>query len=147
MLWALLTLMLPAPPMAAPTLVSPPPAAPAPTPSAPAPTPSVPLGEPLTQPLHDVVTQAIRNCPPPKDGVISVCARDRGFAEKYRIQRLAKPTVDLGDPKIKLSGEGSPLPGECSNIGQAGAIGCSKRDYQDWAAWKRRQQAEAKDRP
>lgn len=107
--------------------------------------PVTPQAEPLTQPLHDVVTQAIRNCPAPKDGVISVCARDRGFAEKYRIQRLAKPTVDLGEPKIKLSGEGSAVPGDCSNIGQAGAIGCSKRDYDAWASWKRRQQAEAKD--
>ena len=114
-----------------------------------APTPVLPVQprDPTIQPLNDAVTQAIRNCPQTRQDEIAVCARDRGFAEKYRIQKLDRPTVDLGDPKVKLSGVGSDVPGQCSTVGQAGAIGCSKRDYDNWAAWKREQRAAARDTP
>lgn len=100
---------------------------------------------PATQPLHDVVTQAIRNCPQSKGDEIAVCAKDRGFAEKYRIQKLTKPLPLETDPKISLSGTGSTAPGTCTSATAVGINGCSKRDYDDWASWKRRQQAEAKD--
>jgi hypothetical protein len=112
--------------------------------------PPEPVADPpiaVTQPLHDAVTQAIRNCPQTKGDEIAVCAHDRGFAEKYRIQRLDRPSMPASDPKIQLSGVGSDAPGGCSNLGQVGAIGCSKRDYDAWAAWKRQQQAAARGGP
>lgn len=104
-----------------------------------------------TQALHDVVVSAIRNCPQTHGDEIAVCAKDRGFSEKYRIERLTKPETNLESAKLKLSGvadTGNVAPGGCIGAaGQAGAIGCSKRDYDDWAAWKRKQKAEAKSIP
>jgi hypothetical protein len=105
---------------------------------------------PVTQHLHDVVVNAIRNCGQGPGDEITVCAKDRGFSEKYRIERLDKPTANLEESKIKLSGvadTGSAVPGGCTNIGQAGAMGCSKRDYQDWGAQKKQQKAQGRDYP
>jgi len=100
-----------------------------------------------TKALHDVVVDAIRNCPHAKGDEIAVCARDRGFAEKYRIEKLNKPQAALEEPKIKLSGVGSAVPGGCTSASAVGTIGCSKRDYDDWAAWKRKQEAEGRTFP
>ena len=96
---------------------------------------------------HKMVVEAVRGCPEAEEGEIVVCSKDRGIAEAYRLPRL-DPRFDLRlrkngrggltDPALGASGVGS-----CSNSGASGATGCSLREENAWAAWKRQQKAEA----
>lgn len=102
--------------------------------------------------LHQVVVEAIRNCPQGADGAIVVCARDRGIAEGWRLPKL--------DPRyagnaLRPSGRGTLATsdvaatgvGSCSATGAAGATGCSLAEANAWGAWKREQKADGKPFP
>ncbi len=74
-----------------------------------APTPADP-----GRPLHDSIVSAIRNCPQSKGDEIAVCSRDRGYAERYRLQKLQRPLtpepsiqLQLASPETAASGTGS----------------------------------------
>jgi len=94
--------------------------------------------------LHQRVVEAIRNCPHSSDGEIVICARDRGFAEGYRIPKMdpryaggklrpsGRGTVDGAD--VGASGIGS-----CTNVGAGGSVGCTLRDLNKWSDWRRQQ--------
>ena len=99
--------------------------------------------------LHDQIVNAIRNCPTAKGDEIAVCSKDRGYAERYRLQKLQKPLappsnfqIDLASPDVAAAGTGS-----CSATGAGGATGCSVKDYDAWARWKQQQKAEGRDFP
>ena len=101
-----------------------------------------------TEHLHEVVVEAIRNCPKPVEGEIAVCARDRGFSERYRIQRLdprfaEPPPLSIG----VMSGVGDGGTGSCGAVGAGGATGCALRDYNAWGTWKKGEKAKGRDFP
>ena len=98
--------------------------------------------------LRKVVVAAIRNCPDPVPGEVTVCARDRGVAEGYRLPRLdsryagaaLRPSGrgTLAGADLGASGTGS-----CSTIGASGATGCSLAEINAWSAWRRQQRSDA----
>jgi hypothetical protein len=100
--------------------------------------------------LHEVVVDAIRNCPRSTDGEIVICARDRGIAEGYRIPKLdprfagarlrpsGRGTIDGAD--VGKSGIGS-----CTKVGAGGSTGCALRDLNQWSDWRRQQRRAAED--
>ena len=96
---------------------------------------------------HKMVVEAVRGCPEAEEGEIVVCSKDRGIAEAYRLPRL-DPRFDL---RLRKNGRGALTDrdlgasgiGSCSNSGAGGATGCSVREENAWAAWKRQQKAEA----
>lgn len=99
---------------------------------------------PIVTDLRQKVVTAIRNCPETKGDEIVVCSKDRGIAESYRLPKL-DPRYAIDDPKArdydKLNGVGAAGAGSCSPVGAMGSIGCSKRDYEAWGDWKKRQLA------
>ena len=81
------------------------------------------------------------------DGEVVVCSPDRGIAEGFRLPRLdprfasnlrKNGRAGPADPSLGASGVGS-----CSRSGAGGFTGCSKKEYNAWAEWKRKQKAEA----
>ncbi|NIJ07330.1 hypothetical protein FHS31_000926 [Sphingomonas vulcanisoli] len=99
--------------------------------------------------LHETIVKAIRNCPEAKGDEIAVCSKDRGYAERYRLQKLQKPLappsnfqIDLASPDVAAAGIGS-----CSATGAGGVTGCSAKEYDAWAAWRRQQKADGRDFP
>ena len=99
--------------------------------------------------LHKQVVDAIRNCPVAGPGEITVCARDRGIAEGYRIPRMdprfagnaLRPSGrgTIVAPDVAASGTGS-----CTTAGGGGFTGCSLQDYRNWGAWKAQEKAEGR---
>ncbi len=99
--------------------------------------------------LHDSIVSAIRNCPQSHGDEIAVCSKDRGYAERYRIERLQKPMkpessfqIQLASPETGASGIGS-----CTATGAGGSTGCSAKDHDAWARWKMQQRAAGHDFP
>ena len=99
--------------------------------------------------LHDQIVSAIRNCPQAKGDEIAVCSKDRGYAERYRLQKLQKPLmpepgfqIQLASPDTAAAGTGS-----CTATGAGGSAGCSAKDYDAWAKWKAQQKATGRDAP
>ena len=105
--------------------------------------PADPMAAAAAEVRQKVVT-AIRNCPETKGEEIVVCSKDRGVAESFRLPKL-DPRFAVNDPKSrdydKLNGAGAAGAGSCSPVGAMGSLGCSKRDYEAWADWKKRQLA------
>ena len=102
--------------------------------------------------LHRKVVTAIRNCPDAAPGEITVCARDRGIAESYRIPRLdprfagAAPR-STGRGALAAAGPGAAGTGSCTNTGAGGFTGCSLQDYRNWGRWKDREKANGREFP
>ncbi|WP_174273345.1 hypothetical protein [Sphingomonas bacterium] len=99
--------------------------------------------------LHHKVVEAIRNCPKAEDGTIAVCAKDRGYAQRFRLQKLdqrfagGNPPVTVGP----LSGVGAVGIGSCSATGAGGSTGCVLREDNAWGEWKKQQKAEGREFP
>ena len=98
--------------------------------------------------LHDQIVSAIRNCPQAKGDEIAVCSKDRGYAERYRLQKIEKPLApdsgggiqfQLASPDTAKAGTGS-----CSASGAGGPTGCSAKEYDAWAKWKAQQKADGR---
>lgn len=99
---------------------------------------------PPSQHLHEVVVEAIRNCPQSKGDEIAVCAKDRGYAQRYRMERL-KPYHADGSPPVKVdvtSGVGASGAGSCSTAGAGGQTGCQLKANNDWRRWKEDEKAD-----
>jgi len=96
---------------------------------------------------HKMVVEAVRGCAENEEDVVVICSKDRGIAEAYRLPRL-DPRFDL---RLRKNGRGALTDmdigasgvGSCSTGGASGATGCSVREENAWAAWKRQQKAEA----
>ena len=103
--------------------------------------------DPPAAPLEDlksVVVKAIRNCGLANGDEITVCAKDRGFAEGYRLPKISPRYSDAGHPPGKLEaleGAGSAGQGSCTMVGAAGTTGCTLAQAKAWAEWKKRQKA------
>jgi hypothetical protein len=96
---------------------------------------------------HKIVVDAVRGCRDYEEGEIVVCSSDRGVAEGYRLPKLdtrfagalsKNGRSELTDVDLGASGAGS-----CSATGAAGATGCAKREYDNWAKWKLEQKKQA----
>lgn len=112
--------------------------------------PPAPPPDPGKQ-LHDSIVTAIRNCPQSKGDEIAVCSKDRGYAQRYRLEKLQKPIpvetgggvqLQLASPDTARTGTGS-----CSAGGAGGSTGCSAKQYDDWARWKNQQKADNRNPP
>ena len=94
--------------------------------------------------LKSVVVKAIRNCGLSNGDEITVCARDRGVAEGYRLPKISPRYAEAGQTHGKLEaleGAGAAGQGSCSATGAAGATGCSLAQANAWAEWKKRRKA------
>ena len=102
----------------------------------PPPAPSSPL-----KGLDKVVTDAIRNCPGAEQGAVVVCARDRGFAEGYRLPKLKspKPPPTSGPVISVVAGPGQGTGGGCSDALAVGTLSCGSGAEDAQAAWQREQ--------
>lgn len=97
------------------------------------------------QDLKKVVVDAIRNCGQSEGDEITVCARDRGIAESYRLPKISPRYAEAGPIKGRLDtlvDAGASGQGSCSAVGAAGATGCTIGAAKDWGAWKRQHKAE-----
>lgn len=101
--------------------------------------------------LHDQIVSAIRNCPQAKGDEIAVCSKDRGYAERYRLEKLQKPLAPVGTGGIQFQlaspDTGAAGTGSCTATGAGGSAGCSAKDYDAWAAWKRQHKTDGQDYP
>ncbi len=101
--------------------------------------------------LHKQVVDAIRNCPVAAPGEITVCARDRGIAEGYRIPkmdpRFAEGLRPSGRGTIVAPDVGASGTGSCTTTGGGGFTGCSLQDYRNWGAWKAQEKADGRSFP
>jgi hypothetical protein len=105
--------------------------------------------QPPSQHLHEVVVEAIRNCPQPKADEIAVCARDRGYSQRYRMERL-KPYHAEQSPPVKVdvtAGAGASGVGSCSTAGAGGQTGCQLKADNDWRRWKEDEKADGRQFP
>ena len=106
--------------------------------------PDAPEPPPLDQ-LKSVVVKAIRNCGISHGDEITVCARDRGVAEGYRLPKISPRYADAAHPHGKLEalqGAGAAGQGSCSATGAAGTTGCSLDQARAWGDWKKLHKAD-----
>ena len=110
----------------------------------------VPTSKPQVGPIekeHKMVVKAVRGCDEDEEDVIVICSKDRGVAEGYRLPRLdprfAANLRPSGRGELTGADAATAGTGSCTASGAGGFTGCSKRDYNAWAQWKRDRKKEA----